>query len=143
MPDTAPVLIVCSEPAQSDTTIEILRRIGLDFLLCTSLTDARALVERQVFQFVLCADELPDCNLRTAIRVLSASTGGIPVLVLSHLAIGMRTCALSRQELLTISPALRSRSKRSALCAWRFPKIPRHAALPKPPLDFFAPCADT
>ncbi|MBZ5660984.1 MAG: response regulator [Acidobacteriia bacterium] len=86
MLNTAPVLIVCSEPAQSDKAIEVVRRVGLPYLLSTSLTDARALVERQVFQFVLCDDELPDCNLRTAIRVLSAATGGIPVIVLSHLA---------------------------------------------------------
>ncbi len=86
MLNTSPVLIVCSDAAQSNGAIEIVRRIGLHYFLCTSLTDARALVERQIFQFVLCGDELPDCNLRTAIRVLSASTGGIPVIVLSHLA---------------------------------------------------------
>jgi DNA-binding NtrC family response regulator len=86
MLNTAPVLIVCSEPAQSDKAIEIVERVGLPYLLSTSLTDARSLVERQLFQFVLCDDELPDCNLRTAIRVLSAATGGIPVIVLSHLA---------------------------------------------------------
>lgn len=86
MRNTAPVLIVCPEPAQSDKAIDIVRRVGLPYVLSTSLTDARALVERQVFQFVLCDDELPDCNLRTAIRVLSAATGGVPVIVLSHLA---------------------------------------------------------
>jgi DNA-binding NtrC family response regulator len=86
MQDIAPVLIICAEPAQSDKAIEIVRLVGLSYSLSTSLTDARALVERQEFQFVLCADELPDCNLRTAIRVLSAATGGIPVIVLSHLA---------------------------------------------------------
>lgn len=86
MLNTAPVLIVCSDPAQSDKAIEIIHHVGLSHQLSTSLTDARALVERQIFQFVLCDDELPDCNLRTAIRVLSASTGGIPVIVLSHLA---------------------------------------------------------
>jgi DNA-binding NtrC family response regulator len=84
--NTPPALIVCSDPAQSNKAIEMLRRIGLRHVLCTSLMDARALVERQIFQFVLCADELPDCNLRTAIRVLSASTGGVPVIVISHLA---------------------------------------------------------
>jgi DNA-binding NtrC family response regulator len=80
------VLIVSSEPAQSDKAIEIVTRLGLPHVLCTSLTDARSLVECGVFQFVLCEDELPDCNLRTAIRVLSAATGGIPIIVLSHLA---------------------------------------------------------
>jgi DNA-binding NtrC family response regulator len=66
--------------------MEVARRIGLTCLTSTSLTDARALVERETFQFVLCADELPDCNLRTAIRVLSSAAGGVPVIVLSHLA---------------------------------------------------------
>jgi DNA-binding NtrC family response regulator len=50
------------------------------------LTDARAHIEEQTFQFVLCSDDLPDCNLRTAMRVLTSSTGGVPVIVLSHLA---------------------------------------------------------
>lgn len=53
---------------------------------CASLTDARARIEEQAFQFVLCSDDLPDCNLRTAVRVLAAATGGVPVIVLSHLA---------------------------------------------------------
>lgn len=53
---------------------------------CASLTDARAHIEEQQFQFVLCSDDLPDCNLRTAVRVLTSSTGGAPVIVLSHLA---------------------------------------------------------
>jgi DNA-binding NtrC family response regulator len=83
---TSPVLIVCADAAHSDSAIEIVQRIGLPYSLCTSLTDARALVEHQIFQIVLCGDELPDCNLRTAVRVLSASTSGVPVIVLSHLA---------------------------------------------------------
>jgi DNA-binding NtrC family response regulator len=86
MQNIPPVLMVCSDAAQSNKAIEIIRRLGLSYLLCTSLTDARAMVDREIFQFVLCDDELPDCNLRTAIRVLSASTGGVPVIVLSHLA---------------------------------------------------------
>jgi DNA-binding NtrC family response regulator len=86
MLNASPVLIVCSDAAQSNEAIEIVQRLGLHYFLCTSLTDARAMVERQIFQFVLCGDELPDCNLRTAIRVLSASTGGVPVIVISHLA---------------------------------------------------------
>jgi DNA-binding NtrC family response regulator len=86
MQNIPPVLMVCSDTAQSNKAIEIIHRLGLNYLLCTSLTDARAMVDREIFQFVLCDDELPDCNLRTAIRVLSASTGGVPVIVLSHLA---------------------------------------------------------
>lgn len=53
---------------------------------CASLTDARTLIAEQSFQLVLCADDLPDCNLRTALRVLTSSTGDAPVIVLSHLA---------------------------------------------------------
>jgi len=80
------VLIVSSDPLQCDKTAEIIHRIGLQCTICGSLTDARALVEQQSFQFVLCNDDLPDCNLRTAVRVLTSSTGGAPVIVLSHLA---------------------------------------------------------
>ena len=81
-----PILIVCSDAIHRDKTVEIVQRVGLQSVACSSLNDARALVDRQSFQFVLCNDDLPDCNLRTALRVLSTSTGGIPVIVISHLA---------------------------------------------------------
>jgi DNA-binding NtrC family response regulator len=79
-------LIVSSDPIQREKIEEIARQLGLPSLSCDSLTDARARIEEQAFQFVLCSDELPDCNLRTAVRVLTSSTGGAPVIVLSHLA---------------------------------------------------------
>jgi DNA-binding NtrC family response regulator len=80
------VLIVSSDPFQCEKTEEIARRLGLQSIRCASLTDARARIDEQSFQFVLCSDDLPDCNLRTAVRVLTSSTGGAPVIVLSHLA---------------------------------------------------------
>lgn len=80
------VLIVSSDPLQCQKTEEITSRLGLQSVRCASLTDARARIEEQAFQFVLCGDDLPDCNLRTAVRVLNSSTGGAPVIVLSHLA---------------------------------------------------------
>jgi DNA-binding NtrC family response regulator len=80
------VLIVSSDPLQCAKTEEIASRLGLQSISCSSLTDARARTEEQPIQFVLCSDDLPDCNLRTAVRVLTSSTGGAPVIVLSHLA---------------------------------------------------------
>jgi DNA-binding NtrC family response regulator len=80
------VLIVSSDPLQCEKTEEIAHRLGLQSIRCASLTDARARIEEQTFQFVLCSDDLPDCNLRTAVSVLTSSTGGAPVIVLSHLA---------------------------------------------------------
>ena len=80
------VLIVSSDLLQCRKIAEITHQLGLQSVSCSSLTDARAHVEKQEFQFVLCSDDLPDCNLRTAVRVLSTSTGGAPVIVLSHLA---------------------------------------------------------
>jgi DNA-binding NtrC family response regulator len=80
------VLIVSSDTLQCEKIEEIARRLGLQSNRCASLLDARAGIEEQKFQFVLCSDDLPDCNLRTAIRVLVSSTGGAPVIVLSHLA---------------------------------------------------------
>ncbi len=80
------VLIVSADPLQCQKTEEITRRLELQSVSCASLTDARARTEEQKFQFVLCGDDLPDCNLRTAVRVLTSSTGGAPVIVLSHLA---------------------------------------------------------
>ena len=86
MLSTVPVLIICSEPTQQYKAAEIVRNIGLQPVFCSSLSDARVLIEQQTFHFVLCGDDLPDCNLRTSLKVLSASTGGTPVIVLSHLA---------------------------------------------------------
>jgi two-component system response regulator PilR (NtrC family) len=80
------VLIVSSDPLQCERTDEIARRLGLQTIHCASLTDARGCIEKQAFQFVLCSDDLPDCNLRTAVSVLTSSTGGAPVIVISHLA---------------------------------------------------------
>jgi DNA-binding NtrC family response regulator len=80
------MLIVSSNPLQCEKTEEIARGLGMQTFSCASLTDARARIEEQSFQFVLCSDDLPDCNLRTAVRVLVSATGGAPVIVLSHLA---------------------------------------------------------
>jgi DNA-binding NtrC family response regulator len=80
------VLIVSSDSLQCAQTVEIASRLGLQPVSCASLTDARALIHEQAFRFTLCSDNLPDCNLRTAVRVLTSSTGGAPVIVLSHLA---------------------------------------------------------
>jgi DNA-binding NtrC family response regulator len=60
--------------------------MDLQSVICCSLTDARSLIGRQTFQFVLYDDDLPDCNLRTSLKVVSSATGGVPVIVLSHLA---------------------------------------------------------
>ena len=84
--DSHQVLIISSNPLQREKTEEIVGRMGLQSISCASLTDARAHIEEQSFQFMLCSDDLPDCNLRTAVSVLTSSTGGAPVIVLSHLA---------------------------------------------------------
>ena len=83
---TLPVLIISSDSAHSDKAAEIVREMDLQFVICSSLTDARSLIGRQTFQVVLCDDDLPDCNLRTSLKVVSSATGGVPVIVLSHLA---------------------------------------------------------
>lgn len=80
------VLIVSSDPVQCAQIAELVRRIGMHSISRASLSDARAQIEKQPFQLSLCSDDLPDCNLRTAVRVLASSTGGAPVIVLSHLA---------------------------------------------------------
>jgi len=60
--------------------------MSLQSAVCSSLTDARSLIGWLAFQLVLCDDDLPDCNLRTSLKVLASATGGVPVVVLSHLA---------------------------------------------------------
>ena len=81
-----PVLIICSDSTRRDKAAEIVRGMRMQSVSCQSLTEARALIERQKLQFILCDDDLPDCNLRTSLKVLSSATGGVPVIVLSHLA---------------------------------------------------------
>jgi DNA-binding NtrC family response regulator len=80
------VLIISTNPSHQDQAADIVRRMGLHPVKCATLTDARSLVEHDRFEVVLCADDLPDCNLATAIRVISATTSGAPVVVLSRLA---------------------------------------------------------
>lgn len=84
--DSCRVLIVSSDSSQCDKAEEAVGRLGLQSVRCGSLMDARTRIDAEKFPFVLCGDELPDCNLRTAVRVLLSSTGGAPVIVLSHLA---------------------------------------------------------
>lgn len=86
MPSSRRVLIVLSDFLQCQKMEEIIGSLGLQTSICASLLDARASILQHAFQFVLCSDDLPDCNLRTAVSVLSAATGGVPVIVLSHLA---------------------------------------------------------
>ena len=86
MLESRQVLIASSDPLYREKLDEIARGLGLHSVACTSLLDARAQIDQQTFRVVLCADDLPDCNLRMAVRVLAAATGGIPVIVLSHLA---------------------------------------------------------
>jgi DNA-binding NtrC family response regulator len=80
------VLMVSCDRVSSDKMSEILLCLGLQPVICSSLADARSRIEEQTFQIALCSDDLPDCNLRTAVRVLTSSSGGAPVIVLSHLA---------------------------------------------------------
>jgi DNA-binding NtrC family response regulator len=84
--DLCHVLIVSPNSLQCDRTENIIRQLELTFVRCASLLEARAKIQAQRFRLVLCGDELPDCNLRTAVSVLAAATGGVPVIVLSHLA---------------------------------------------------------
>src|SRR6266699_4212613 len=81
-----PVLIICSDSANSNRAAQIVRDMSLQSAVCSSLTDARSLIGWLAFQLVLCDDDLPDCNLRTSLKVLASATGGVPVIVLSHLA---------------------------------------------------------
>lgn len=86
LPHSCQVLVVTTDPLQCAACEETLARLDLQSVRSASLTDARSRIDEQAFQFVLCSDDLPDCNLRTAVRVLAAATGGVPVIVLSHLA---------------------------------------------------------
>ena len=79
-------LIVSSDRLHCVKIKEIAARLGMQSVQCASLTDARTRIAEQSFQLVLCGHDLPDCNVRTALRVLTSLTGDLPVIVHSHLA---------------------------------------------------------
>jgi DNA-binding NtrC family response regulator len=80
------ILVTSSDSEYCAKLAEIAGRLGLHAVCRDSLSDARFEVDRQRFLVVLCGDDLPDCNLRTSVRVLATATGGAPVIVVSHLA---------------------------------------------------------
>ena len=86
MTDSCQVLIASADPSNCSALGEIVGRLGIEARCCPSLSDARAEIDRQAFRAILCGDDLPDCNLRMAVRVLAAATRGTPVIVISHLA---------------------------------------------------------
>ena len=79
-------LIVSTDRLHCVKIEEIAAGLGMQSVHCASLTDARTRIAVQSFPLVLCGDDLPDCNVRTALHVLTPSTGDLPVIVLSHLA---------------------------------------------------------
>jgi two-component system, NtrC family, response regulator PilR len=81
-----PILIIASQTAIRDSMAEIVRGLGLEPVLCSSIIDARAEMARQTFPCIFCSDDLPDCGVRMALRVLQASASAVPIVVLSHVA---------------------------------------------------------
>ena len=86
MRDSRQILIASGDPVHYSVLNTIAERLGMQTVHCDSLSDARAQIDRETFRVVLCADDLPDCNLRMALRVLTSATRGIPIIVVSHLA---------------------------------------------------------
>jgi two-component system nitrogen regulation response regulator GlnG len=86
MRNTVQVLIVSADPVKHGDAGKIVRGMGLCPVTCSSLRDARDLTSREKFKFVLCDDELPDGKIAATVRALTYSTGGAPIVVLSHLA---------------------------------------------------------
>lgn len=86
MNDSCQVLIASADSLNCSMLSEIVDRLGMKAKCCPSLSDARAEIDREPFRVVLCGDDLPDCNLRMAVRVLAAATRGTPIIVVSHLA---------------------------------------------------------
>jgi DNA-binding NtrC family response regulator len=84
--DSRQVLIASSDPVYYSMLSSIVGRLGMHTVHCASLSDARAQIDQGAFRVVLCADDLPDCNLRMALCVLTSATRGIPIIVTSHLA---------------------------------------------------------
>jgi len=84
--DSRQVLIASSDPAYCSMLSGIVERLGIETVHCASLSDTRAQIDQGAFRVVLCADDLPDCNLRMALHVLTAATRGLPIIAISHLA---------------------------------------------------------
>lgn len=86
MRDSRQVLIASFDPVFYSMLSGITERLRMQTVHCASLSDARTQIDQGAFRVVLCADDLPDCNLRMALHVLTAATRGVPVIVISHLA---------------------------------------------------------
>ena len=86
MRDSSQVLIASANPVCCSVLSSIAKRLEVQSVQCASLSDARAQIDKEPFRAVLCADDLPDCNLRMALRVLTSAARGIPIIAVSHLA---------------------------------------------------------
>jgi len=79
--------LVISNPGEDQDSVAIaLLRCGLCPIRCSTLQKARTLLGQEAFKLVLCADTLPDGNLRAVLQEVKNSASRIPVVVLSHAA---------------------------------------------------------
>ena len=79
--------LVISDPGEDQDSVAVaLLRSGLCPIRCSTLQKARTLLRQQSFKLVVCADILPDGNLRAILQEVKKSANRIPVIALSRSA---------------------------------------------------------
>ena len=86
MPVIDLALVISNPGEDQDVVAAALLRSGLCPIRCSTLQKARTLLGQQAFKLVLCADTLPDGNLRAILQEVKKSANRIPVVVLSRSA---------------------------------------------------------
>ena len=76
-----PVLIACSDPANSRVIEEVIRSCMLESLICPSAQSAQAAVARPDIALIFCDDVLPDGSYRDLLALLPRTTRKVPLVV--------------------------------------------------------------
>ena len=77
-------LVVSSDPEHGQILAAILGHCGLGSVLCSSLDEARRLLESRPIQLVFCEDTLLDGSFQDLLRIKVDSGTGVPLVIFSR-----------------------------------------------------------
>ena len=86
MPVIDLALVISNPGEDQDIVAAALLRSGLCPIRCSTVQKARTLLGQEAFKLVVCADILPDGNLRAILQEVKKSANRIPVVALSRSA---------------------------------------------------------
>lgn len=79
------ILVVCSDPENRKTLLGVLTQCGLELIISSTVSEARAVLARQAFPLVICEADLAGGSFRDLLRATQAAGVRIPVVVASRL----------------------------------------------------------